>query len=108
MLDAADDVREMLLDDPVVDAAPALLARQQPAATHQGEMLRGHVAGDLTGVGELTHGVLALQHQLDHPQPVGVRDRAQAFCRLGEHVEAERRRGPPGAAGVACRSRHYI
>ena len=36
-------------------------------------MLRRHVAGDLTGLGQLAHRVATLQEHLHHPQPMGMR-----------------------------------
>ena len=35
---------------------------------HHPQMLRGHVAGDLAGLGKFPHGEFPLQHKLHHPQ----------------------------------------
>jgi hypothetical protein len=50
-------------------------------------VLGSHGARNLTGIGQLADGVLALQQHLNHPQSVRVSQRAQAFRRVVQRIQ---------------------
>ncbi len=87
--DAADDVGQMWFGHPVKHTASPLLTREEAAPTHQHQMFGRHMAGDLTRRGQFAHRVLTLQHELDHAQPVGMRDRAEALGGVTERFAAQ-------------------
>lgn len=68
----------------VVSASSILPPGQKTAMLHHPQMLRGHVAGDITGFGQLANRQLLLQHQLHHPQPNRMGQGPQTFGGLVE------------------------
>src|SRR5262249_22146644 len=105
-LDAGHDVRQVRLGDLVVRLPPILLALEQAAALHEAQVFGGHVAGDAARLGKLPDRVAAPQEHLDHPQPVRVGQRLEAFRRLLQRLQGGERgqlrglgrgghRGPP-------------
>ena len=79
----------MLLNDLVIDTTSPLLAPEKPTPPHEHQMLRRHVAGYSACVSKLTDGVLALQHELNHSEPMGMSDRPQALSGLAEDLKAQ-------------------
>ena len=49
---------------------------------HQPQVLGGHVAGNVTSLGNLPNRQFTLEHQLHHPQPHRVRQGPQALGSL--------------------------
>ena len=79
ILDTGHDLREVRFGDRVIGTPSVLRHAQKTAPLHEPQMLGGHVAGDLAGFGQFAHGVTTAEQHLDDPQPVGVRERLQAF-----------------------------
>ena len=79
----------MRFGDSVVDAAAFPLDAEKAAPLHQPKVLRGHVARDLAGLGELAHRVAAAEQQLHDPQAVRMGQRLEALRRLRERIEAQ-------------------
>ena len=73
--------------DLVVRLAAVFLAGQEAAALHETQMFRRHVAGNPARLGQLADRIAALEEHLDHPQPMGMGQRLEAFRRLLQGVQ---------------------
>jgi hypothetical protein len=74
----------------IVDASSILSAGQKSAMLHHSQMLRGHMTGNLAGIGDFSDRQFALEHQLHHPKPDGMGQGSQALGGLLKMLDIQR------------------
>jgi hypothetical protein len=78
------DFLEVWFDDSVKDLAAVLVTVEEPAPLHQPEVFRCHGGGKSATFRQFTDGILAGQEHLNHPQPMRMRQHAEAFRSMGQ------------------------
>lgn len=88
LFDTGHDVFQMRFGDFVVRLSAFLFIGEQSAALHQSKMFRSHVTWNLASLRQFTDRVTSSKQHLNHPQPMGMCQRFEAFCRLSQRIQA--------------------
>ena len=73
----------------IVDSSPVLSASQQATMLHHPQMFGGHVAGNLTSLGNFPNRQFTPEHQLHHPKPHWMRQCSQALGSLPKILQVD-------------------